>query len=255
MRLPPRRDAKSWQQGNSEGEPWQRDENLRAIGRLGRKRWKKASGYQRPSLAETAAVLRELRRLRPGWWQKVIQQGHSGEVHYFEHSPGMSLESNSSFHGKFMSQQPSSRIFLSAVKGTIARQQELFALLNLGLIQGLIQSLASVAITPTEAVERFYHAQNCPYVQKHFRQKPAHTIMSHGSSYQTSSTTAILSSFNNAVRRGGIRSAGKDRFSGTSIETTTKPLASISCAMWLSKTVFPTPRKPTNNKLLATVLP
>lgn len=34
------------------------------------------------------AVLRELRRLRPGRWQKVIKQGNRGEVHYFEHSSG-----------------------------------------------------------------------------------------------------------------------------------------------------------------------
>jgi Transposase DDE domain len=52
--IPPRRDAKIWQHGNREGEPWQRDENLRAIRRLGRKRWKKECGYHRRSLAETA---------------------------------------------------------------------------------------------------------------------------------------------------------------------------------------------------------
>jgi hypothetical protein len=52
--IPPRRDAKIWQHGNSAGEPWQRDENLRAIRRLGRKRWKRESGYHRRSLAETA---------------------------------------------------------------------------------------------------------------------------------------------------------------------------------------------------------
>jgi hypothetical protein len=52
--IPPRRDAKIWQHGNSGGEPWQRDENLRAIRRLGRKQWKKESGYHRRSLAETA---------------------------------------------------------------------------------------------------------------------------------------------------------------------------------------------------------
>ncbi len=34
------------------------------------------------------AVLRELRRLRPGQWQKVIKQGTNGEVHYFEHHSG-----------------------------------------------------------------------------------------------------------------------------------------------------------------------
>ena len=31
------------------------------------------------------AVLRELRRLRAGRWQKVIKCGNIGEVHYFEH--------------------------------------------------------------------------------------------------------------------------------------------------------------------------
>jgi hypothetical protein len=34
------------------------------------------------------AVLRELRRLRPGRWQKVIKQGNFGEIHYFEHESG-----------------------------------------------------------------------------------------------------------------------------------------------------------------------
>ena len=75
-----------------------------------------------------------------------------------------------------MKHQVSSRIFLAATQGAIAQQQELFALLNLGLVQ----SLASGVISPTEAVERFYHAENCLYVQKHLRQKAAHTIMSHG---------------------------------------------------------------------------
>ena len=34
------------------------------------------------------AVLRELRRLRSGRWQKVIKYGNIGEVHYFEHQSG-----------------------------------------------------------------------------------------------------------------------------------------------------------------------
>lgn len=34
------------------------------------------------------AVLRELRRLRPGRWQKVIKPGNLGEVHYFKHQSG-----------------------------------------------------------------------------------------------------------------------------------------------------------------------
>ncbi len=75
-----------------------------------------------------------------------------------------------------MRQQSSSRIFLSATQGAIAQQHELFALVNLGLVQ----SLASGVLSPSEAVERFYHAENCLYVQKHFRHKAAHTLMSHG---------------------------------------------------------------------------
>jgi hypothetical protein len=75
-----------------------------------------------------------------------------------------------------MRHQSSSRIVLAAADGASALRQELFALLNLGLIQ----SLVSGVITPTEAVERFYHAENCLYVQKHFRQKAAHVLMSHG---------------------------------------------------------------------------
>jgi transposase len=51
--IPPRRDAKIWQYGNCAGAPWQRDENLRAIRRTGRRRWKQDSGYHRRSLAET----------------------------------------------------------------------------------------------------------------------------------------------------------------------------------------------------------
>jgi hypothetical protein len=34
------------------------------------------------------AVLRELRKLRAGRWRKVIKQGDSGEIHYFEHESG-----------------------------------------------------------------------------------------------------------------------------------------------------------------------
>ena len=75
-----------------------------------------------------------------------------------------------------MKQHQSPRIILSATHGNSAQQRELFALLNLGLVQ----SLASGVLSPTEAVERFYHAENCLYVQKHFRQKEATAIMSHG---------------------------------------------------------------------------
>lgn len=52
--IPPRRDAKIWRHGNSP-KPWlARDENLRRIRRVGRRRWKQESGYHRRSLGETA---------------------------------------------------------------------------------------------------------------------------------------------------------------------------------------------------------
>jgi len=34
------------------------------------------------------SVLRYLRQLAPGRWQKVIKKGNTGEVHYFEHASG-----------------------------------------------------------------------------------------------------------------------------------------------------------------------
>jgi hypothetical protein len=52
--VPPRRNANIWQHGNSKKPPLPRDENLRHIRRVGRKRWKVVSGYHRRSLAETA---------------------------------------------------------------------------------------------------------------------------------------------------------------------------------------------------------
>lgn len=52
--VPPRRDAKIWQHGNSKKAPLPRDQNLRRIRRIGRKKWKQEAGYHRRSLAETA---------------------------------------------------------------------------------------------------------------------------------------------------------------------------------------------------------
>jgi len=52
--VPPRRDAKIWQHGNSSKPPLPRDQNLRRIRQVGRKRWKEEVGYHRRSLAETA---------------------------------------------------------------------------------------------------------------------------------------------------------------------------------------------------------
>lgn len=52
--VPPRRDAHIWQHGNCAAAPLARDENLRRIRKVGRRRWKQESGYHRRSLAETA---------------------------------------------------------------------------------------------------------------------------------------------------------------------------------------------------------
>jgi len=52
--IPPQRNARIWQHGNSSKPPLPRDQNLRRIRRVGRKRWKQESGYHRRSLAETA---------------------------------------------------------------------------------------------------------------------------------------------------------------------------------------------------------
>ena len=51
--IPPRKDAKIEQHGNSKADPLARDETLRAIRKSGRSRWKKESGYHRRSLTET----------------------------------------------------------------------------------------------------------------------------------------------------------------------------------------------------------
>lgn len=51
--IPPRRNAKIWQHGNSKQERLIRDENLRRIRQVGRKQWKQEVNYHRRSLAET----------------------------------------------------------------------------------------------------------------------------------------------------------------------------------------------------------
>lgn len=51
--IPPRRGAKIWQHGNSKAKRHSRDNNLRRVRKIGRKGWKKESGYHRRSLAET----------------------------------------------------------------------------------------------------------------------------------------------------------------------------------------------------------
>lgn len=52
--VPPRRNAHIWQHGNSAKPSLVRDQHIRRIRRIGRKRWKQETGYHRRSLAETA---------------------------------------------------------------------------------------------------------------------------------------------------------------------------------------------------------
>jgi hypothetical protein len=52
--IPPRKNARIWQNGNTKTERLKRDENLRSIRKHGRKEWKKQSGYHVRSVSETA---------------------------------------------------------------------------------------------------------------------------------------------------------------------------------------------------------
>ncbi len=51
--IPPRKGARIWVHANTKQERLDRDQNLRAIRKVGRKRWKEQSGYHQRSLAET----------------------------------------------------------------------------------------------------------------------------------------------------------------------------------------------------------
>jgi hypothetical protein len=75
-----------------------------------------------------------------------------------------------------MKKRPLSRIVLADTSANPAQRLEFFALLNLGLVQ----LLTSGVLSPTEAIQRFYHADNCLYVRRHFRNKEANAVMSHG---------------------------------------------------------------------------
>jgi hypothetical protein len=52
--IPPRRNARIWQHGNTHAPPHPRDETLRVIRTHGRPKWKEDSSYHQRSLAETA---------------------------------------------------------------------------------------------------------------------------------------------------------------------------------------------------------
>ncbi len=50
--------------------------------------WQPSRGATIKYPVRNRAVLKELRRLQAGSWNKIIKQGNVGEVHYFEHKSG-----------------------------------------------------------------------------------------------------------------------------------------------------------------------
>ena len=75
-----------------------------------------------------------------------------------------------------MNGRRTSRILLSEIRGGRVQQLEFFAIVNLGIVQ----SLASGALSPAEAVQRFYHVANCLYVRRTLRSREANEAMSRG---------------------------------------------------------------------------
>ena len=59
--LPPRAGAKIWQHGKTKAARHLRDENLRKIRRVGKKKWKEERGYHQQSLAERLSIQSDLR--------------------------------------------------------------------------------------------------------------------------------------------------------------------------------------------------
>lgn len=72
--IPPRRRASIRKHGNCAGEPLPRDEAIRLIRRLGRKRWKQTSGYHRRSLVETS-----MSRLKRAFGNRLKNKGFENQ--------------------------------------------------------------------------------------------------------------------------------------------------------------------------------
>lgn len=73
--IPPQKGAHIWQHGNSKAERLIRDENLRRIRAVGRKKWKQEVGYHRRSLAETAVF-----RVKMIFGDRVSARGFEGQA-------------------------------------------------------------------------------------------------------------------------------------------------------------------------------
>ena len=75
-----------------------------------------------------------------------------------------------------MQHHMSLKTILSTFSELPAQRSTLFALLTLGLLE----SLANGLLSTSEALQVFFHTENCLFVRKQLRNKIADTIMSHG---------------------------------------------------------------------------
>jgi hypothetical protein len=65
---------------------------------------------------------------------------------------------------------------LAAPRESPGQRLVLFALLTLGMLESLAHGLLSAS----DALQVFFHAENCLFVRKHLRNKTADAVMSHG---------------------------------------------------------------------------
>ena len=75
-----------------------------------------------------------------------------------------------------MSHSMSLQTLLTATHESPGQPLALFALLTLGILESLAHGLLST----TDALQVFFHAENCLFVRKHLRNKTADAVMSHG---------------------------------------------------------------------------
>jgi hypothetical protein len=73
--IPPQKNARIWRHGNCKAERLPRDENLRRIRQVGRKKWKQEVGYHRRSLAETQNF-----RLKMVFGERVSARQFAGQA-------------------------------------------------------------------------------------------------------------------------------------------------------------------------------
>ncbi|MFO7630891.1 MAG: hypothetical protein R6W76_00045 [Caldilinea sp.] len=75
-----------------------------------------------------------------------------------------------------MSEKITLKVLLSEAEQASAQQHEVFALLTLGILESMEHGLLSAA----DAVQTFFHAENCLFVRQQMRSRTADEIMSRG---------------------------------------------------------------------------